>query len=376
MYHFIFYSCCVGGLFQLILACEPITVEDYEDYAKQRLPLASLEYLQRGADKDYTLKRNCEAFSRIKVIPRYLLDVSNRSTKAEALGKSFKLPVGIAPSGLQKRWHPDGELATIRASNAANTIMIVSSASSVSFEDVVKEAPDAEKWMQMFLFENDSITQDFVKQAEHMRFGAIVVTIDMSVPPLRYFNKRNMWKDVHAMANFARYIDEDGRPLQFKFHQATWIQLQKLINSTNLPVIVKGVVTLEDAILCYQYGAKGIIVSNHGGRQIDGTISSIEALSDIISNFRAQFPASRNEFEIYLDGGIRSGIDVFRALAIGAKFVFVGRAPLYGLVHSGQQGVENVLEIFRRELDTLLGQTGCNSIEDIGTRHVRYQFPF
>ncbi|KAG4070313.1 hypothetical protein HA402_009392 [Bradysia odoriphaga] len=376
MYHFIFYSCFVGGLFQLVLACEPITVEDYEDYAKQRLQLASLEYLQRGADKDYTLKRNVEAFSKINVIPRYLLDVSNRSTKAEVLGKSFKLPVGIAPSGLQKRWHPDGELATIRASNAANTIMIVSSASSVSFEDVVKEAPDAEKWLQMFLFKNDSITHDFVKQAEHLRFGAIVVTIDMSVPPLRYFNKRNMWKDVHEMANFARYIDEEGKLLQFKFHQATWTELQRLINSTNLPVIVKGVLTLDDAILCYQYGAKGIIVSNHGGRQIDGTISSIEALSDIVSNFRTQFPASRNEFEIYLDGGIRSGIDVFRALAIGAKFVFVGRAPLYGLVHSGQQGVENVLEIFRRELETLLGQTGCNSIDDIGTRHVRYQFPF
>lgn len=238
--------------------------------------------------------------------------------------------------------------------------MIVSSASSVKFEDIVNEAPDAEKWMQMFLFDNDSISQDFLRQAEHLKFGAIVVTIDMSVVPLRYFNQRNMWKDVHDMVNFAKYVDDDGNPREFKFHHGTWEQLQRLINSTSLPVIIKGVLTLEDAILCYESGAKGIIVSNHGGRQIDGTISTvsltvllvvnceislftitlnvnvlqIEALSDIVSEFRTKFPASRDKFEIYLDGGIRSGIDVFRALAIGAKFVFIGRPPLYGLVHS------------------------------------------
>lgn len=247
--------------------------------------------------------------------------------------------------------------------------MIVSSASSVKFEDIAKEAPDAEKWMQMFLHENDSINEDFVRQAERLRFGAIVVTIDMSVTPLRYFNERNRWKDIHEMQNYARYVDDNGNPIQFKFYHGTWDQLQKLINSTSLPVIVKGVLTLEDTALSYLLGAKGIIASNHGGRQIDGTISTvsfrryhhlvldylpnstfvrrsvtkiisfclalqIEALSDIVSDFRSQFPDSKDEFEIYLDGGIRSGIDVFRALAIGAKFVFVGRAALYGLFHS------------------------------------------
>ncbi len=153
--------------------------------------------------------------------------------------------------------------------------MIVSIASSVRFEDIAKEAPEAEKWLQLFLFQNNSITFDFVKQAENLRFGAIVVTIDMSVLPLRYFNKKNMWKDTHKMANFDRYVDADGKLPQFKYHYATWMHLQELVNSTNLPVIVKGVLTVEDAILSCQHGAKGIIISNHGGRQIDGTISSV-----------------------------------------------------------------------------------------------------
>lgn len=153
--------------------------------------------------------------------------------------------------------------------------MIVSIASSVRFEDIAKEAPDAEKWMQMFLFENQSITFDLVKRAENLRYGAIVVTIDMNVLPLRYFNKKNMWKDTHKMPNYDRYVDEDGQLKQFKYHLSTWTQIQELVNSTSLPVIVKGVLTSEDAMLCYQHGAKGVIVSNHGGRQIDGTVSSV-----------------------------------------------------------------------------------------------------
>lgn len=155
--------------------------------------------------------------------------------------------------------------------------MIASIASSVRFEDIAKEAPDAEKWMQLFLFENQSQTLDFVKQAEDFGFGAIVVTIDMSVSPLRYFNKKNMWKDNHKMANFDEYIHDNGKEKKFKYHHATWTQLRELINSTRLPVIVKGVLTSQDAILSYQHGAKGIIVSNHGGRQIDGTISSVSS---------------------------------------------------------------------------------------------------
>lgn len=162
-----------------------------------------------------------------------------------------------------------------QATKAANTIMIVSIASSVSFEDLAKEAPDAEKWMQMYLFENQSITFDFAKRAEHSGYRALVVTIDMCEEPLRYFNTKNMWKDVHTMANYDRYVDEDGKPKKWKYHHATWMELQELVNSTNLPVIVKGVLTSDDAKLAYQHGAKGIIVSNHGGRQIDGTISSV-----------------------------------------------------------------------------------------------------
>lgn len=153
--------------------------------------------------------------------------------------------------------------------------MIVSIASSVRFEDIANEAPDAEKWMQMYLFENKSITFDFAKLAEHLGYGALVVTIDMCVSPLRYFNTKNIWQDVHKMVNYDRYVDEDGKPRKFKYHHATWMQLQELVNSTNLPVIVKGVLTSDDAKLAYQHGAKGIIVSNHGGRQIDGTISSV-----------------------------------------------------------------------------------------------------
>ncbi|KAJ6638907.1 2-Hydroxyacid oxidase 2 [Pseudolycoriella hygida] len=365
------YAFTLANAFSVVLTCEPITIEEYENYAKERLPLASLEYLQRGADRDFTAKRNCAAFSKVKVIPRYLVDVSNRSTKVEVLGKHFDFPVGVAPTGLQKRWHPEGEIATIRATNAANTIAIVSIASSVLYEDIAKEAPDAEKWMQIFLFENNSITLEFVRKAEDLRFGAIVVTIDMSVTPLRYFNTRNKWKDQHVMVNLENYLDDDGNRQQFKYHYATWAQLQEIINSTKLPVIVKGVLTPHDAALAYANGAKGIIVSNHGGRQIDGAISSLEALSDIVANF-----PPRKGFEIYFDGGIRGGVDVFRALAIGAKFVFVGRPPMYGLFHSGQQGVENVLKILRSELETLLGQTGCNSVKEVGMSFVSFKFPF
>lgn len=153
--------------------------------------------------------------------------------------------------------------------------MIVSIASSVRFEDIAVEAPNAEKWLQMFLFEDNAITFDFARRAEQLQFGAIVVTIDMAVPPLRQFNKRNGYHDQHETVNYPRYTDKNGEPVQFKFHQATWKQLEELVNHTSLPVIAKGVMTVEDAILCERHGAKGIIVSNHGGRQIDGTISSV-----------------------------------------------------------------------------------------------------
>lgn len=177
------------------------------------------------------------------------------------------------------------------ATNAAKTIMIVSLASSVRFEDIAKEAPDAEKWMQLYLFENKSITLDFVKRAEDSGFGAIVVTIDMTVPALRYFNKKNGWKDEHKMVNF----DNDD---EFNFHRATWKQLQELVNSTKLPVIVKGVMTSEDALLSYQHGAKGIIVSNHGGRQIDGTISSVSFCQPNPTEDLTQF-SDRSTFRNY-----------------------------------------------------------------------------
>lgn len=149
--------------------------------------------------------------------------------------------------------------------------MIVSATSSILFKDLAKEAPGAAKWLQTYLFENSSLTYDFVKQAEDLRFGAIVISVDTPVSALRYFNKRNGWKDLHKKVNYDKYNEKDD----FQTDRATWVQLKELIDSTSLPVIVKGILTAEDARLCYENGAKGIIVSNHGGREIDGTISSV-----------------------------------------------------------------------------------------------------
>lgn len=348
-----------------------VTVDDFEDYALATLNKQTADYYKSGANNQQTLKENKEAFLRLRIRPRCMRDVSNRKLETLILGRTVSFPVGIAPTAMQRMSHPDGEVATVKAAAAENTVMILSTLSTSSLEDVAKAAPSATRWFQLYIYRNREVTKKLVSRAERAGFSALVLTVDtpvfgtrladvrnrFSLPPhlkLANFNDTNsvISADSQNNSNLNKYVDSLFDP------SVTWKDIKWLKEITSLPIIVKGVLTAEDAILAVDNGVSGILVSNHGARQLDGVPATIEALPEVAK-------AVRGRCEVYLDGGIRTGTDILKAIALGAKAVFVGRPILWGLSHSGEKGVKKILEILKKEFDLAMALSGCTSIEDI-----------
>ncbi|XP_044738366.1 peroxisomal (S)-2-hydroxy-acid oxidase GLO1 [Chrysoperla carnea] len=350
-----------------------VSVKDFKEYAHSVLPRNSLDYYRSGAAEQLTLALNKQAFNKLRIRPRMLVDVSKRDLSTTILGEKVSMPVGVSPSAMQKMAHPDGEAGNARACEAAGTIYILSTLSTTSIEDVAKAAPKCVKWFQLYIYTDRAITRNLVSRAERAGFKALALTVDAPLFGVRRADIRNKFclpKHLR-LANFEEtdskstkiQSSKEGSGLQEYVNglfdaSITWNDIAWLKSITKLPIVLKGILTKEDAILARQVGVQAILVSNHGARQLDGTPASIEALPEIVK-------AVGKDLEIYMDGGVDEGTDVFKALALGARMCFMGRPALWGLATDGENGVKAVLNILRNEFDYALALTGCTSVRDI-----------
>ncbi|XP_070569644.1 2-Hydroxyacid oxidase 2-like isoform X2 [Ptychodera flava] len=354
------------------MAGKPTCVAEYEELFKSRLDETGWIYFVSGSDEEITLKQNRKAFKRLRLKPRLLRNVNSRDLSTSLLGQRVDFPICIAPTAFQGAACPDAELATAKAAEKMGTCMILSLHANKSMEEVMTKSPAGLKWQNIYLFRNRTVTLDLVRRAESSNYRGLVVTIDN--PSLG--NLTRIYKDKGISTFFADVTGKHGYGHCKKYLKgydmgpvvadvmpsdldktdpsATWEYVDWLRTQTNLPIIIKGVLTAEDAILAVNHGANAVIVSNHGGRALDSVPATIEALPEIAR-------AIGDKVEVYFDGGIRNGNDVFKALALGAKAVFVGRPILYGLAHSGEEGVVNVLDILKTELHRTMGFTGTCS---------------
>ena len=339
---------------------QPINLFEFESIAKERLPKEEYDYIAGGATDEISVDRNRRAYASWALRPRVLRDVSVLDLSTTVLGTKINLPVLIAPCGGHKRAHPDGELATYRAAAACGTVLAVSANSTTSFEDLAKAA-NGNLWVQMYPFRDKAMTREWLERAKDSGYKAVVVTLDSQWPPKRERNIRNNYRRTRGV-NYPATSGETPRPAgragEGSDPAATWRDLEWIQKTAGLPVVAKGVMTGEDVELCVEVGAAGVIVSNHGGRHLDNTLATVEVLSEAVA-------AAKGKLEIYLDGGIRRGADVVKAIALGARAVFIGRPLFWGLAVDGEKGVIRVLDILREEIEITMAKCGRPTIASI-----------
>jgi isopentenyl diphosphate isomerase/L-lactate dehydrogenase-like FMN-dependent dehydrogenase len=325
-------------------------VSDYERAAEERLDPASYGYFAGGANDEWTLRENVAAFGRWVLRPRVLVDVSALTGATTVLGTEVSFPVLVAPMAFQGLAHPNGERAMARGAAAAGTVMCLSTLSTAGLEEAAQAAPDGARWFQLYWGPDRSKVQELVDRAVAAGYRAIVVTVDLPEVGRR---ERDLRTGFETPASLSAVTD----------NSLTWRDLEWLRSHTALPILVKGILTAEDAVLATEAGVDGIVVSNHGGRQLDGVAASLDALPEVVE-------AAGDRAEILLDGGVRRGTDVVKALALGARAVLVGRPALYGLAVGGAEGVERVLGLLREEVELALALCGCPSPAHVTRAHV------
>ncbi|GHO58878.1 alpha-hydroxy acid oxidase [Ktedonobacter robiniae] len=331
-------------------------VMDYEAPAQARMNAAHWDYYAGGSGDEITLHANRAIFDHIRLRPRMLVDVTTCDTSTSVLGSPVSMPILVAPTAQHGFAHPEGECETARGVGQAGTLLTASSVSSRRLEDVAAAA-SGPLWFQLYVFDDNTITVDVVQRAEQAGYKAIVLTVD--VP--RFGNRERDLRNAFHLPVSANFDVPDVTKLK---PSLTWRDLAWLKSLTSLPILVKGVLTGEDTILALEHGADGIVVSNHGGRQLDGAITSLEALPEVVE-------ASSGRCEVYFDGGIRRGTDVIKALALGAHAVLVGRPVLWGLAVNGQEGVRHVLELLRNELELAMALCGAPTLKQITPTLIR-----
>jgi 4-hydroxymandelate oxidase len=351
---------------------KPINIEEWERAALERLEPMARAYFAGGARDEITLRENQRVWDQIWLHYRVLVDVSNRSTRTTVLGQELALPIIAAPTAFQRLAHTDGELATTRALANSGSIFVLSTLSTVSIEDVAAEV-EAPRWFQLYVYRDREITRSLVERAEAAGYEALVLTVDAAEIGTRERDARhtfhlpegirmaNLMNDdldrmdpVADQSALSQYVREQLDP------SLTWADVDWLANQTSLPIVVKGLVRPDDAQRAVDHGARAIAVSNHGGRQLDTAPPTAHVLPAIIEQVGAQA-------EVLVDGGIRRGTDVIKALAMGARAVMIGRPVIWGLAVDGQQGIENVFETLRLELLEAMALCGCPDIPSIGT---------
>ena len=355
---------------------EPINLFEYEASAKARLPKSEYDFIAGGSADELTVKRNRAAFDSIMLRPRMLVDVGNRDLSTTVLGHKLSFPVIAGPSGGHARAHPEAELATVRAVGSAGILMVVSSASTYTMEEIAQDATGP-IWFQQYLYKDQGLTREMAHRAEEAGYAAICITLDSKVRTKRERNIRNQYV-TKLPANYARLDLEDNTWKsipdgadalnQIWNSSAAWSDLEWIVHQTKLPIILKGIMTAEDARLAVEHGTRAVVVSNHGGRQLDTTLASMEVLPEVVE-------AVDSRVEVYLDGGIRRGTDVLKALALGARAVLIGRPVFWGLAVDGEAGVRAVLDILRDELDIAMAMCGTPTIESINASLLGLQSP-
>jgi len=336
-----------------------LTVPDFQQIAADRLSPGAYTYVAGGAGDERTMRDNIAAFARWKFLPRVLVDTSARSTATTVLGQPIALPVGIAPFALQRALHPDGEIAMARAATAAKTFMGLSMGANSTIEEV-GSAAGCPLWWQPYLFDDHAYMRELADRAAAAGFVAICLTVDSPVGGRRDSAMREpiVLPDGVTWVNMPPELRRPSRKWLSGGDAWTWRDVDRVRGESKLALVVKGVLNPKDAALAVEHGARVIVVSNHGGRQLDDSIATLDALPAIVD-------AVAGRAEVILDGGVRRGIDVLKALALGARAVLIGRAAAWALAAGGQAGVERMLELLRIELSVAMAIAGVTGVGNV-----------
>lgn len=350
----------------------PLNLQEFEQAARDRLPRAVYDYFAGGAGDERALRDNEADWHRWRLRPRVLVDVSACDTATTLLGQPVATPLMTAPCAFNILAHPDGELAVARATVGEGMIQVLSTMATTSLEAVANAAPGL-RWFQLYCHRDRGLTRELVQRAEAAGYAALCLTVDVPAHGERERDRRNRFhlpddiRPVNVAAHLpalptgsalAEYIQRQFDP------SLDWSAIGWLRGLTSLPLVLKGILTAEDARLAVEHGARGIGVSNHGGRQLDGTVTPAEALPEVVD-------AVAGQAEVFVDGGVRRGSDVFTALALGARGVMVGRPYLWGLAVAGEAGARQVLRFLNDGLLNAMALAGCPRITDITRQHVR-----
>ncbi|HZI29688.1 MAG TPA: alpha-hydroxy acid oxidase [Gemmatimonadaceae bacterium] len=348
-----------------------INLFDYEREAEQRIPPAHWGYIAGGANDEVTVGANRAAFDRILIRYRTMVDVTSRNLSTTVLGVPVSFPVLVAPTAMQKLAHVDGECATARATRAAGTLMVTSTTATTRLSDVIAASPGP-MWFQLYLYQDRGKSKALIEEAVRAGYTGVMLTVDAPLLGRRERDIRSAFTlpshltianaaDAGMAIVPAASTEASGLMLHFRsLHDAALVpkDIAWVREVSGLPVIVKGIVRGDDAARAVEHGADAIVVSNHGGRQLDTSIPSIMALPEVADTVGGRA-------EVYVDGGIRRGTDVMKALALGARAVLVGRPVLWGLAVDGETGVRAVLELLRQEIDLAMGLSGTRDVSEI-----------
>jgi 4-hydroxymandelate oxidase len=353
---------------------DALNVLDFEATARQKIPPAHFGYMATGVDDDATIKANREGFRHIQLRPRRLVDVTNVDLRVNLFGRTWDTPVALAPVGSQRAFHPEGEIAAARAAGSKKTLQILSTMTTTPIEEV-RDANGQPIWYQLYATNRWEVTEKLVKRAESAGCPVLVFTVDLLAGSNRETLNRSRRTDTRTCVNchsgapgamFSRkrmFDGIDAKGLSTTSPAADWETVRRLKKLTKMRLVVKGIETAEDARLCLENGVDGISVSNHGGRAEESGRGTIECLPEVVEAVGGKIP-------VLIDGGFRRGTDVYKALALGANAVCIGRPYIWGLGAFGQPGVESVLDILRRELELTMRQCGARSLAEISRSSV------
>jgi 4-hydroxymandelate oxidase len=349
---------------------DPVSLIEYEALARETLSGPAFDYFASGAGAEITVRENRQAFDDLRLRPRVLVPVGTRDQSITLFGRTLPSPIVVAPMAFQKMAHPDGELATVGACAAAGAVFVASTVATVGLEETAAATPAA-KWFQLYVFKDRGVTRSLVERAEAAGYEALQVTADVPVMCRREADVRNCFslpegltvKNLETAGHGCLASDgtDSGPALYTRYlfdPYLSWRDVEWLRSITKLPLLVKGILRGDDVDRAISHGAAGVVVSNHGGRQLDTVVPTIRALPEVVD-------AVAGRGVVLLDGGIRRGIDVVKALALGANAVQIGRPVLWGLAVGGEVGVTRVLNLLREELDNAMALCGCPTIGHI-----------
>lgn len=362
----------------------PVSFEELEKKAEQHLSEEAFGYIYGGAGSEITRRNNKDAFNEWQIIPRVLTDVSRRNIGTELFGKRYSSPLLFAPVGVLSLANREGDIAVAEAAKNLNVPQVVSTVSSFTMEEIAKAGGDNLRWFQLYWGSDKEFTNSLIKRAEDSGYEAIVVTLDTRVFAWRETGIKNAYLPFLFFQGLANYLNDPvflsriGDPANnrikallhfshcFSNPASTWEDLAEIKNATDLPIIIKGILHPDDAEMAVKAGVDGIIVSNHGGRQLDGAMGALNALPKIAERVG-------DKTTLLFDSGIRRGADVFKAMALGAKAVLVGRPYVYGLALDGREGVELIIKNLLADTDLTLGLAGCKSWSETSQKNLLHK---